>query len=456
MLAYERMQQIAATTSRNDKEQLLFDAFAAGEWEFFSGCRLGLNPLCTFGVKKVAQIVDDDGLGDYSFAEFTRLADQLSTRQLTGHAARDAIHAAAARCHASSWNHFYRRILLKDLNIGVDDGTLNKVLKKLMPTHADAQRFLVPVFKCQLAQDGEDVQHQKKLRGRRLVDTKLDGVRILAMMDTHAGIVSLFSRNGQLIEGFPELYAVLRSVLTKLPGPVMLDGELISPKGFQHLMTLIKRKDVHPDTALIRYALFDLIPLEDFRNGRSAKPQRERRTALEALHMSGYFIDPEQLAKRLYVVPQIECDLDTADGQAAFAEFNRQAITDGFEGIMVKDPDAPYVGKRTDAWLKKKPTIEVTLEVVGVEPGKPDGKYANTLGALVCRGTDNGLAIGSNVSGGLTDAQRDQLWAERDSLLGMLVEVVADKITLEDGADVWSLRFPRVKGFRGRYPGEKL
>jgi hypothetical protein len=38
----------------------------------------------------------------------------------------------------------------------------------------------------------------------------------------------------------------------------------------------------------------------------------------------------------------------------------------------------------------------------------------------------------------------------------MLVEIEADKKTLEEGATVYSLRFPVFKGFRGRVPGEKL
>ncbi len=38
----------------------------------------------------------------------------------------------------------------------------------------------------------------------------------------------------------------------------------------------------------------------------------------------------------------------------------------------------------------------------------------------------------------------------------MMVEVIADKLTLEEGTTIYSLRFPRLKDFRGRVPGEKL
>jgi DNA ligase-1 len=174
---------------------------------------------------------------------------------------------------------------------------------------------------------------------------------------------------------------------------------------------------------------------------------------LEVLQESGLWADT---AGRVQVVPQIEVDFDTSDGQAAFAEFNRQAIHDGYEGVMIKDPDAPYACKRTTAWLKRKPFIEITMTILGFEPGDPNGKFKDTLGALVCQGVDDGMTIVSNVSGGISDALRDEIWQDQDRFLGMMVEVRADKVTLEDGATIYSLRFPRLKGFRGREPMEVL
>ena len=448
------IQRLAATNSRIEKEQIVIDAFMKNCEQFFVGARLAYDQLITFGVKKVAEILEDDGSsGEIGFDQFLELAHKLRKRELTGNAARDAIHDMASRCHVPTWNLFYRRILLKDLDVGLDEGTINKVLKKLSSSDPRARDYIIPVFKCQLSHDGEDDAHKKKIKGRKLIDTKLDGMRILAVLDKNAISVTMFSRNGQIIDTFPEMLTDLQTVLERVPGSLVLDGELISPKGFQHLMTLVKRKEGHPDTALIRYALFDIIPLDDFRDGYCSDPQESRRRILETMEMVGMLSNDRA---SLYVIPQIEVDLDTSEGQLAFNEFNRQVILDGFEGIMIKDPKAPYEGKRTAAWLKKKPIIEVTLEIVGFEAGDPNGKYANTLGALVCRGVDNGMEIASNVAGGLSDELRDEIWNNQANYLGMMVEIVADKITLEEGTTVYSLRFPRVKGFRGRVPGEKL
>jgi DNA ligase-1 len=457
MQAHDIMQRLAATKSRTDKEQIIFDAYMNGCYEFFIGCHLCHNNLVSFGVKKVAEILEDDGAeGSYTFQDFLDLTNKLKTRTLTGHAARDAIFAAAENCHFDTWNQFYRRILLKDLNVGVDESTINKILRKLIPAYPEAEQYLIPVFKCQLAHDGEVAPHQKKIRGKKLVDTKLDGMRVLAVMEKEAGAVTMFTRNGLTIETFPEIKAVLVKILDQLPGSIVFDGELMSPRGFQHLMSLVKRKEPHPDTAIIRYALFDLIPLEDFHRAYSARTQRERRGVLEFMQDSGLFVDETiERQKVLYVVPQIEVDLDTQEGQDAFRNFNRWALDELFEGIMLKDPEAPYEGKRTASWLKSKPKISVSLEIVGVEPGEPDGKYAHTLGALVCEGDDLGVHIKTNVIG-VSDSVRDQLWKDRDNLIGMVVEIVADKLTLKEGSTVYSLRFPTLKAFRGRVPGEKI
>ena len=162
------MQRLAATNSRTEKEQVVIDAFMKDCEQFFVGARLALDPLITFGVKKVAEILDeDDAPGDITFNDFLELAHKLRHRELTGNAARDAIHTMASRCHVPTWNKFYRRILLKDLGVGVDESTINKVLTKLSSSDPRARNYIIPVFKCQLSHDGEDDAHKKKIKGKK-------------------------------------------------------------------------------------------------------------------------------------------------------------------------------------------------------------------------------------------------------------------------------------------------
>jgi DNA ligase-1 len=227
---------------------------------------------------------------------------------------------------------------------------------------------------------------------------------------------------------------------------VVLDGEIMS-SSFQDLMKQVHRKDnVEAGDAILH--LFDVIPLADFEQGVYNKDQETRSEMVKFWVATNKDMLPNVVALENELV-----DLDTPEGQTRFKEINAQAIAGGYEGIMIKDLDAPYECKRSVAWLKLKPFIEVSLEVSDVEEGT--GKNVGRLGALVCEGTDDGKAIRVNVGSGFTDSDRDSFWNSRDKLPGQIVEVRADAVTQnQDGT--YSLRFPRFKGFRGFKVGEKL
>jgi DNA ligase-1 len=153
------------------------------------------------------------------------------------------------------------------------------------------------------------------------------------------------------------------------------------------------------------------------------------------------------------VVGQELVDLQTSEGQQRFKEINQSAIDGGYEGIMIKDPAAVYECKRSHAWLKLKPYIEVSLTVIATEEGT--GRNVGKLGALICEGEDDGRNIRVNVGSGFSDADRDSYWHADDKVIGQIVEVRADAVTQnQDGT--YSLRFPRFLRFRGFEVGEKL
>jgi DNA ligase-1 len=452
MEAYDIIERLSATSSRIEKEQILIDAFMRGHRDFFIAANMAYDVMVTFGVKKVAQIEEeDDSAGDFSFDDFLNLADNLRYRRLTGHAARDAINDAAQRCHVKTWNTFYRRVLLKDFKCGVDTSTINKVMNKLADSEEDAGPLCIPVFSCQLAHDGMKPENQKRITGRKMLDVKLDGVRLITILDKDAGTVTQYARNGKVNENFPHLTDGLRALMDELPGSVVIDGEVISTS-FQDLMKQFSRSKGKADTKDAKLAVFDMVPLADFKAGICRTPQEMRQHILSQLEVTGLL--RKHTNGSVYVIPKVTVDLSTREGQATFAEFNRQAIDAGYEGIMVKDPNAPYELKRSYAWLKIKPFIEVTLEIVGWEEGT--GKYEGKLGAWIMEGEDDDRKIKTNVGGGLSDKEREDYWNRREQLKGFLAEVRADALTLESGGDVWSLRFPRWKGLRGTEPGEKL
>jgi len=421
---------------RTNKEQIIEAQVQAQNTEFFEGCRLALDAMVTFGVKAVSESTAD-GTG-LSWTGFRQLADALANRQLTGNDAQTAIAHARMKATKEQWNLWYRRILIKDLRCGVSEKTINKVVEKL-----NAKDYIIPVFTCQLAHDSAN--HETKVAGEKLVEVKLDGVRVIAIVYPN-GAVSLFSRNGKSLANFPLVEQQLARHAFMFAEPVVLDGEIMSAS-FQDLMKQVHRKsDVQSTDAVLN--LFDLVTLKEFQEGKGKHRQIDRSVTLAA-----WYQQVAEHAPNITVVGQELIDLREPAGQARFKQINQEAIAGGYEGIMIKDPEAVYECKRSVAWLKLKPFIEVTLEVKDVEEGT--GRNVDRLGALVCEGVDDGKAIRVNVGSGFTDGDRTGFWASRDQLVGQLVEVRADAITQnQDGT--YSLRFPRFLHFRGFEIGEKL
>jgi len=271
-----------------------------------------------------------------------------------------------------------------------------------------------------------------------------------------------YSRNGKVFENFSNIEDQVRQKATALlasrlsfkglPSNTLahgfvLDGEVVS-NSFQTLMKQARRKEnVDADDSI--YHVFDIIPVNDFRRGYWNASQSTRNELLES--MRPVF---EQM-QNVKLLPHLDVNLDTLEGKNQLDRYAADTVAAGFEGILIKNVDAPYLCKRTVNWLKYKPVLTVDLTVVALEEGS--GKHAGRLGALVCEGIDDGKFIRVNVGSGLSDTQRDEIWGDQNNIIGQVVEVKADCITKNQNSETeYSLRFPRFERFRGFAPGEKI
>ena len=433
---YQVIADLENHPSRINKEQIILVQAQAGNSEFFEGCRLALDSMITFGLKQIPEKKDEDGPG-LPWDSFTLAVTGFTTRNVTGNTARDMIQAMMKSATKQEWNGWYRRILIKDLRCGVSEKTINKVVEKTWTEYA------IPVFSCQLAHDSAN--HESKVAGQKLIEVKLDGVRVITIVYPN-GTVNQFSRNGKELVNFPHIKEQIAAAFTDGEEAMVLDGEIMS-SSFQDLMKQVHRKsDVQSNDAVLN--LFDILPLKDFEKGKWNRKQSQRTQMV-----TNWVTKRQHLMPNVAVVGQELVDLDTIQGRERFKMINTQAIAGGYEGIMLKDPDAGYECKRSVAWLKLKPFIEVSLEVTDVEEGT--GRNVGKLGALVCSGTDDQRQIVVNVGSGFSDTDRDSFWTSRSRVIGQIVEVRADAVTKnQDGT--YSLRFPRFLRFRGFEVGEKI
>jgi len=395
------------------------------------------NPYVTFGVRKVPDTVGIVG-AENPWQDFNELLVQLSQRRLTGNKALEAIDAMSERFDSDEWNTFCAAVIRRDLRAGISSTTINKICKKT--------DWEIPVFGCQLATNSEG---RPEMKGIKRLEPKLDGVRMLLMVipaDDGEVTTICFSRNGKNFDNFGHIEDQVRANFNKLVRKAgtsnlsmgfVMDGEVIG-NSFQELMRQARRKtDVQAEDSV--YNVFDIIPLASFREGHWNAQLEKRIKILN--DMRPVFDDMASLE----LLPHIMVDLDTAAGKDQLERYAQDNVKAGFEGIMIKEMQAPYICKRSTDWMKWKPVITVDLEVIGVEEGT--GRNAGRLGALVCCGIDDGKEISVNVGSGFSDADRDDYWTNSNVIVGRTAEVMCDVITQnQDGT--YSLRFPRFVRFR--------
>lgn len=112
----------------------------------------------------------------------------------------------------------------------------------------------------------------------------------------------------------------------------------------------------------------------------------------------------------------------------------------GGEGIMLRDPDAKYQHKRTDALLKYKKLQTMDLRITGWNEGK--GKYEGAIGSFICENDEHTIKV--NVAG-ISDAIR---WSDPTFWIGKIIEVAYFDYSVSKINNHISLRFPRMKQLR--------
>ena len=212
-------------------------------------------------------------------------------------------------------------------------------------------------------------------------------------------------------------------ILEQLPviNGVVWDGEVIYLDNnynddFKKTVSCTQAKNRKPDCDNLYYIIFD--------NANSNKPFIEEYTEimqlLEAYPIAGRF----DLLKTKYPNILIARQNGTLDSLQAM----EQAKT--FEGYMYRNGDAIYKHARTKSLLKIKAWLDGEFTIKAFEQGQ--GKYVDTLGAIVINYNGNTVNVGT----GLLDGERAFIWANRSKLIGKRCKV---KYFQEENK---SLRFP--------------
>ena len=389
-----------------------------------------LSPYRVFGVKKWTT-PKTYAATDADLGEFLTLLDQLANRVLTGNAAREAVQRTLS-AYTERTASYLRRVLIKKIDCGATATTFNKLYPGLIPVYKTSAckkrtadtRILYPM----------------------IVDAKLDGQRVTAFV-TSSSVVYL-SRSGKPASFCEGLFDVeLLELRARLNYDIVVDGEVMGTDFTTTMNAKGSKNDTHQQAKqTLKYYVFDLLPwavwTESENSGdvrTTSAPQAERTELIQKL--LGDLPKDHKLQRLLTKVVNSDAEL---------SEFFDECIALKYEGVIIKDPTAPYVRDRKEHWYKWKPVIDLDLEIVGFLPGAPDGMFADTVGALLLEGHDeNGVHIITECGTGLTIEQRNDMKAHPKKYLGKIAEIEVQEITPPTDGRTWhSTRFSSFKRIR--------
>lgn len=418
----QTLEALEATTKRLEKEALLANSLQNPLMSRFF--EAALNPYKTYGLQNIilpTQSTESCGSADGAhILMLFDLLEELQERSLVGNEARAVVEHFLQNLPKLEQKWFHRCIL-KNLRCGVEAKTVNKVIPGLIPT-----------FEVMLANEVEakrgdgTIEIVSSITYPVWCDYKLDGLRTLSDIENNKA--TLRSRKGHEIDTLPSIAAEL----SRIGGAVVLDGESMAADWNESQSILASTVNTVDDSKII-YNVFDMVPLDVWKSHGKSLPYKDRRAELEDL--------VQRLGSpRIQIVPG-QLILNSTD----LKKFYYSVIAQGYEGIMVKDPRAPYEFKESNAIRKLKPKQSWDGVVVGMNYGDPNGKWGSRFGGFKVQFVKGGPT--TDVGGGFTDAQREfftsDLLANSTIHNGRTMEVEGQEMG-KDG----KVRFPIFKGFR--------
>lgn len=385
--AYQECMQLyrtSSTTSRIKKLQVIADS--AGIWRevFLAALRYAYDPYKRYHVTRGA--VRGSGTDVLGLDQFL-LLDKLSTREISGNAAPYAVSQACQRLTPVS-AEMLKRILLKDLRIGLGVTSINKAFPGLIPEH-----------RVMLAKPME----WHRVKYPCISTVKLDGIRAIY----RDGV--FYTRNGKVLHG-------LEALAGRLSGAPVLDGELVCPG--MDFQTSSGQLRSFADTPNAQFHIIDV-------------PEHPDKDLIVRLGSVRAWIRMDTLVHYI--------DWITAWRALDIERHYQECLDEGYEGVVVKPMEYEYVNKRSFDWMKLKAINTVDARIVDIFTGT--GKYASSAGGVIVAlpGTEVMVRVGS----GFSDQQRDEIYAAPDEYIGRTIEIKYHEVT-PDG----SLRHPRFYRWR--------
>ena len=379
------------------------------------------NPFKRYGLsekilnKAIEEVLEDE---ESSFVNIFDCLDKLANSNIN-----DQLRSDVARfLHNNEYKELFKCMVLKDLKIGLNVKSINKVFKDL-----------IPEFNVMLA-EGFFKQKEGFLKGRDfIITTKLDGIRCVIIKENDN--VKFYSRQGQLIEGLVEI----ENELININDEFVLDGELLlrndnnlpSDELYRETVKVVRRDGIKKN---VEFHAFDMLPVDSFKKGKEKCACDIRKNILHDFIKENNF-------ECIVEVPILYQGTD----ENKIMELLDRAKINNQEGIMLNLSDAPYECKRSKAILKVKAMQNGDMRVIDIIEGT--GINRGKLGSITVQFEHEGELHTCDCGSGFLKDERSLYWENPSLILGKIVEIQYFEISKNKQGGV-GLRFPVFKAVR--------
>ena len=436
------LEMVRKTSSTNAKQAILQHE---NEQEYGATLRSVLyytyNPFMMFGLTdKTLQVTSPIQPITPQMMTYVKIKEEdvfLLLENLANNNINDNLRAEAKRLlmcvEDIETRQMVRGILVKDLKLGVNVTTLNKVFGK----------GFIPKFDVQLA-ESYTKQKPGALKNKDVCITeKLDGFRIVYNPVQE----KFFTRKGQEYEGLEHLIPELNDLCVAISEDnlvhgedVVIDGELVhepveglnSQELYALTSSAARKKGRHRDKLKLQFHVFDFVPLNEFMSGLTTLRYKARRSIMDVAFVA--------LNDLKHVKPVTVFYMGKFDEDILMTHL-KQVEALGGEGLMINLMEGTYECKRTKKLLKVKTFKDADVLVTGIVEGT--GKNLGKLGAVEVKFLHNGKEMTCEVGSGFTDDERLIYWEHPESIIGKVIEVKYFEVTQnEKDKTKYSLRFP--------------
>ncbi|AFK66685.1 DNA ligase [Colwellia phage 9A] len=411
-----------------------------------------------FGTSVVVSLSDGNSEASVNYGAVIALLDKLRCREVTGNAAKSLIAQTLTGLHPDCIE-VYNRIIKSNLKCGIGFTAAQNV-------YGDTLFKKYPVM---LISAHCNKKAAKIIADGAVLQLKSDGVRGVAEI-TREGIVSYFSRSGEVFNGLekfdPQINAILKRYYWKDPlsEKTNLDGEFVvidkngvhQPSQTSGIMKkCIEGTATKEDIDSLTFYVWDMYEDND---GDTYYDRLEDLTDMlkeAAEHITSITLVQSWFVKTLDEVHRIYAEI----------------VKTGNEGVVLKSLKNVWKDTRVTDCIKYKEKHRAEFLITGFYMGDKGGEFQNVLGGYNIK-SHCGIVI-SNTGSGLSYADRGILpvgFAKNNKpiykkgadgnypldpdfnfkeMVDTIISIEYNKRTKsKDGRESYSLRFPIFKQFR--------